>query len=78
MNLFEIYEAAIENAANNEIVIDAEYIQGYADGALDLYISESLAQKAVDAHNAWLDSERGSNNYNYLVKFELQDYEVVN
>lgn len=78
MNLFEIYEAAMQNAASNEIIIDVEYIQGYAEGALDLYVSESLAQKAVDAHNAWLDSERGSNNYDHLVKFELQDYEIVN
>ena len=78
MNLFQIYEAAMENAASNDIVIDVEYIQGYAEGALDLYVSESLAQKVVDAHNTWLDSERGSNNYDYLVKFELQDYEVIN
>ena len=77
-NLFEISEAALQNAASNDIVIDVEYVQGYAEGALDLYVSESLAQKAVDAHNAWLDSERGSYNYDVLVKFELQDYEIVN
>ena len=77
-NLFEIYEAAMDNAASKDIVIDVEYVQGYAEGALDLYVSESVAQKVVDAHNAWLDSERGSYNYDVLVKFELQDYEIVN
>ena len=77
-NLFEIYEGAMQNAASNDIVIDVKYIQGYAEGALDLYVSESLAKKVVEAHNSWLDSERGSYNYDILVKFELQDYEVVN
>ena len=77
MNLFQVYEAALENAKSNDIVFDAAYIVDYVDGALNSYIPEALAQKIVDAHNEWLNSERGSHNYYALVKSQLEDYEII-
>lgn len=77
MNLFQVYEGALENAVSNDIVFDAAYIIDYVDGALDSYISEASAQKIVDAHNKWLDSERGSHNYWLLVESQLEDYEII-
>lgn len=77
MNLFQVYEAALETAASNHIIFDTAYIIAYVDGALDSYIPEVLAQKIVDAHNEWLNSERGSNNYYHLVQAKLEDYEII-
>lgn len=77
MNLFEIYEAALDNAANNEIVLDVEYIQDYVGVALDAHIPVQMAQMIVDAHIAWLDSERGPHNYYVLVESVLEDHNVV-
>ena len=77
MNLFEIYEAAMDNAASNDIVIDAQYISDYVDGALNAYVPEALAQKIVDAHNEWLESERGSHNKYVILQAPLEEYEVV-
>ena len=77
MNLFQVYEAALENAKSNDIVFDAAYIVDYVDGALNSYIPEALAQKIVDAHNEWLNSERGSHKYYALVKSQLEDYEII-
>ena len=77
MNLFQVYEAALENAKSNEIVFDAAYIIDYVDGALNSYIPEVLAQKIVDAHNEWLNSEHGSHNYYVLVQEPLEEYEVI-
>lgn len=77
MNLFQVYEAALENAASNDIVLDVQYIEDYVDGALDSYIPTALAQKIVEAHNKWLDSDRGSHNYWMLVESQLEDYEII-
>lgn len=77
MNLFEIYEASLENAASNEIIFDAAYIAEYVDGALNSYIPEALAQKIVDAHNEWLDSERGSHNKFIILQQPLEEFEIV-
>ena len=77
MNIFQVYEAALENAKSNDIVFDAAYIIDCVDGALNSYIPEALAQKIVDAHNEWLNSERGSHNYYVLVQEPLEEYEVI-
>ena len=77
MNLFQVYEAALENAKSNDIVYDAAYIIDYVDGALNSYIPEALAQKIVDAHSEWLNSARGSHNYYVLVQEPLEEYEVI-
>lgn len=76
MNLFEIYEGAIENAQQNQINFDAEYIVQYVDGALDEHISMSTAQKIIDAHNEWEESEKGSNNRYYILQEPLEQIEI--
>ena len=77
MNLYEIYEGALENAISNDIVFDAAYIIEYVDGALNAYIPKEMAQKIVDTHNEWLESERGSHNRWLLVESVLEQYEVI-
>lgn len=77
MNLFQVYEASLENAKSNDLVFDSAYIIDYVDGAINSYIPEELAQKIVDAHNEWLNSERGSHNYYVLVQSQLEDYEII-
>lgn len=77
MNLFQVYEASLENAKSNDIVFDAAYIIDYVDGALNAYIPEALAQKIVDAHNEWLDSERGSHNKYVILQAPLEEYEII-
>ena len=77
MNLFQVYEASLENAKSNDIVFDADYIIDYVDGSLNSYIPEALAQKIVDAHSEWLNSERGSHNYYVLVQSPLEEYEII-
>lgn len=79
MNAFNLYEGAIENAEQNDLVIDADYIVDYADNALDLSISKELAEKIIDCHSSY-EKVRGNGNgvdYDYLVKFELQDIEIA-
>ena len=77
MNLFNVYEAALENAASNDIVFNVEYIIDYVDGALDSFIPESLAQKIVNAHNEFLESDRGSHNGYYILQQPLEQYEII-
>ena len=72
MNLFQVYEAALENAKPNDIIFDVSYIIDYVDDALNSYITEELAQKIINAHNEWLNSERGSHNYYVLVQMALE------
>ena len=77
MNLFQVYEAALENAKSNDIVFDAAYIIDYVDGALNSYIPEALAQKIVDAHNEWLNNEQDKHKYYELVQEPLEEYEII-
>ena len=79
MNAFNIYEGAIQNAEQNDLAVDAEYIKDYASGALDVEITTEVAKKIVSCFVAY-EAVRGNGNgvdYDYLVKFELQDIEIV-
>ena len=79
MNAFNIYEGAIQNAEQNDLAVDAEYIKDYASGALDVEITTEVAEKIVSCFVAY-EAVRGNGNgvdYDYLVKFELQDIEIV-
>ena len=79
MNAFNIYEGAIQNAEQNDLAVDVEYIKDYASGALDVEITTEVAEKIV---SCFVDYEAVRENgngvdYDYLVKFELQDIEIV-
>lgn len=77
MNLFNVYEAALQNAVSNDVVFNVEYIIDYVDNVFDAYIPAFLAQKIVDAHDSWLNSERGRHNYYVLVQAQLEDYTII-
>ena len=76
MNLFEIYDAAVENAKINELAFDAKAVQDYADVVFDEYVSDENAAIIMQAHQNWLDSDKGSHNFDTLVKFELEAIEI--
>ena len=76
MNLFEIYDAAIENAQMNDLVFDAKAVQEYADVVFDVHVTNENANTIMRAHQNWLDSDKGSHNFDTLVKFELQAIEI--
>ena len=76
MNLFEIYDAAIENAKINELTFDAKAVQDYADVVFDEYVSDENAAIIMEAHNAWESSEKGSHNYYVLVQSALEAIEI--
>ncbi|WP_263083278.1 hypothetical protein [Dickeya solani] len=44
MNAYQIYDAAIENAENNDIEISAKYFSEYADGALNIFLSTPMGR----------------------------------
>lgn len=48
MNAFEIYSAAFDAAQGDARQATAEYVLDYADGALEISISQELAQKIAD------------------------------
>lgn len=79
MNLFQIYEGAIQNAkyCGDEIEFTLEYIKDYAAGAADVFLTDDQAAQILKAHNDWEESDKGSYNYDTLVKFELQDIQVA-
>ncbi len=76
MNLFEIYDAAFENANNNEMAFNAKAVQDYADIVFGEYVSDENAAIIMQAHQNWLDSDKGSHNFDTLVKFELEAIEI--
>lgn len=76
MNLFEIYDAVIENAKMNDLVFNAEAVQEYADVVFNVLVSDEQAAMVIEANKNWLESERGSHNYDILVKSVLEAIEV--
>ncbi len=76
MNLFEIYDAAVENAQMNDLVFDSKAVQEYADVVFDKFVSDDNAAIIMQAHQNWLDSDKGSHNFDTLVKFELEAIEI--
>lgn len=76
MNLFQIYDAAVENAQINELAFNAKEVQAYADIVFGEYVSDENAAIIMQAHQNWLDSDKGSHNFDTLVKFELEAIEI--
>ena len=76
MNLFEIYDAAVENAKINELAFNAKEVQNYAEVVFEEYVSDENAAIIMQAHQNWLNSDKGSHNFDTLVKFELEAIEI--
>lgn len=79
MNAYELHEAAFDTACDTaeETV---EYLQSYASGAFDLYVSEEVCQKILDCRAACLEATEqngeGENNSFYLIKKPLEAIEI--
>lgn len=79
MNLFEIYDAAVESYKINDLPFEfnEKFIQEYARGAFDEeYVSDENAAIIMQAHQNWLESDKGSHNFDTLVKFVLEAIEI--
>ncbi|MNT94545.1 hypothetical protein D3C72_2362580 [compost metagenome] len=53
MNAYELEQAAFDTAADGaeETV---EYVQAYADGAFNIYVTEEVASKILECRAAWI------------------------
>ena len=74
MNAFELNNAAFDSACDCAEESIA-YIQGYADGAFDLTVSDEIAQKILDCRAAYRhETEKngeGQNNKYHLIEVPL-------
>lgn len=79
MNAYQLEQAAFDIACDyaEETV---EYIQGYADGAFDLYVTDDVAQKILDCreacHEANLKNGEYENNGWHLIRKPLEQIEL--
>lgn len=80
MNAFEIYEAAFDAAQGDNRAATAEYVSDYADGALEISVSNEVAQKIADVRADYLAQceagEIDSNWIYYNVQAALEEIEV--
>lgn len=50
---FNVYEAAIENAVWNDIEVTIDYIEKYAENAMNITIERSVAVTIFGAYEKW-------------------------
>ena len=79
MNAYELERAAFDSACDNAEE-SIKYIQGYADGAFDQYISTETAQKILDCRAACsaandLNGE-WQNNHHHFIRVPLEEIEI--
>lgn len=80
MNLFNLYEAALENAKSKNIVkIDVKYIKQYVKSVHNGSLSPICVQLIVDTHKEWIENEgeADAQNFQRLLKSQLESYEVT-
>lgn len=51
MNLLQIYEGAIENAENNDVDVNREYFEQYAEASLEIYLGNEELDMLEDYHS---------------------------
>lgn len=71
MNLYQIYDAVIENSNINDIPFNKITLIEYTDVVFNEYLSDKNADKIMKSHNDWIKSNRGSFNFDKLVRFKL-------
>lgn len=77
MNLYEIYDAAIENAEINEVEVNVAYLVEYAENVLELYLPNACAELLMNAYRAWSEAEeRNSHEHYVLVRGALEEIEI--
>lgn len=79
MNAYQLFEAAFDPACD-DAEASVEYVQQYADGAFDLYVSDETAQKIVAAKvacdAATAENGEGPNNLFQIVQQPLETIEL--
>lgn len=76
-NAFQLYDAAIDNAKSNDLIVDEQYLVDYAENACGIYISADVAEKMMAAHAAWADTENKSGNEHFhLVEKPLAEIDL--
>lgn len=79
MNAYELQAAAFDSA-NDCAAETVEYIVEYANGAFDLQMSDSVAQKILDCRAAWRkatdENGEGANNAYHLIQAPLEEIEL--
>ena len=80
MNAFELYQAAFCSTQNEFAVATAEYITQYADGAMDLAVSDAVAEKVASVRAeyeaALADGEVDGNWLYHNIESVLSEIEV--
>ncbi|ATZ95312.1 hypothetical protein [Dickeya fangzhongdai] len=76
MNAYQLYDAAMENAENNDIEISAEYFSDYAEGALNIFMSQNLAEKIYACAVNFRDNGVGTNDLWHMVEKPLSEIEI--
>ncbi len=76
MNLYQIYDAVIENSNINDIPFNKITLIEYTDVVFNEYLSDKNADKIMKSHNDWIKSNRGSFNFDKLVRFKLESINI--
>lgn len=82
MNAFQIYEAAFDSAQSEFSQDTLEYIIQYADGALNVALSDDEAKTILDCRLAWVaaaDAEGGigsTDTFWHTVEKPLREIEI--
>ncbi|SFN76570.1 hypothetical protein SAMN05216516_1206 [Izhakiella capsodis] len=75
MNAFEIYDAAFDSA-NDNIEYTAHYVKQYAEGALDVFLSDEIAKEIADCAIKFRDNGNGTNDLYHFVEKPLSEIEI--
>ena len=77
MNLFEIYEAAAQQADHSNTTLDADYLQDYVSGVYGTHLPRKHADLIMECYSNWSGSEKGSHNKYVLLEHPLSKHEIT-
>lgn len=76
MTAMDIYEAAFDTTRIEYFDYSSAGVQAYAEGAMDLFISDEVAEKIAQCAVSFRDNGHGENDFFYLVEKPLRDIEL--
>lgn len=76
MNAYQLFEAAFDSAQKEYAENTAAYVKQYADGALDLCVTDEMAQKIVACRADFEKNGDGSNDFRHMVIKPLEEIEL--
>ncbi|WP_428142372.1 hypothetical protein [Delftia acidovorans] len=75
MNAYELFDAVFDSA-NDYAEPTASYVKQYADGALDLVISDEVAETIAAAKRTFDAQGDGSNDFHHMVRKPLEEIKL--